>query len=86
MDMLKLKRCTMLAATNRGDRHPRRSHSKPHNRLLVRQQSNGGGWGQPAQNNAPAPAPAPQAWAPGPTENAAPSSKPPWMLEFLHWL
>ena len=39
---------------------------------------NGGGWGQPAQNNAPAAAPSPQAWAPGPTENAAPSSKPPW--------
>ena len=38
----------------------------------------GGGWGQPAQNNAPAAAPSPQAWAPRPTENTAPSSKPPW--------
>ena len=41
-------------------------------------ENNGGGWGQPAQNNAPVPSSAPQPWSPGPTENAAPSSKPPW--------
>ncbi len=40
---------------------------------------NGGGWGQPAQNNAPAPAAPSQGWQPGPSDAlAGNNTKPPW--------
>lgn len=40
--------------------------------------SNGGGWGQPDQNNAPAAAPASNGWQPGPTTAPTAGDKPPW--------
>lgn len=39
---------------------------------------NGGGWGQPAQNNAPAAAPASNGWQPGPIAAPTAGDKPPW--------